>query len=231
MAMLPLLWATAKQTMLMIPTVGQDGFHAWGLYAGGLLSYLALERVMAKPMWLYVVGHELTHAVSGLISGAKIHSFKAGARGGEVRLSKSNIFIALSPYIVPIYAVLVISVYAVLKRWWFRPEIVYGFQWFLGMAIAFHLSLTISALHKHQPDLKILGFFLSGVIIALGNALILGILGVSLFSKTPTFKEYFYRIMRDTQISAKSSAGWAFESALWAGEKMNRYRKDKKWIR
>jgi hypothetical protein len=182
----------------MVPAVGAEGVDRWWLYALGAGIYLGFERLLVKPMWLYVVGHETMHVISGLLSGARIHSFKAGSRGGEVRLSKSNAFIALSPYVFPIYTLAVIGVYALLKHTWNRPELTPLFQVLLGATLAFHLSLTVSAFHGHQPDLKILGFFLSGVLILLGNVLIIGILGINLFLKTPTFKQFTVGIGQET---------------------------------
>ncbi len=178
--------------------VMQEGWRAWGLYAAGMLTYVLIERFVAKPMWLYVFGHELTHVVSGVLSGAKIHSFKAKSTGGEVRLSKSNAFIALSPYIFPLYALIMLGVYAITHHWWNPPQLFPVFQYLLGVAIAFHISLTISAIHKHQPDLKVLGHFLSGVLIALGNVLILAMLGMSLFSRTPTVRTFSTAVGSDT---------------------------------
>ncbi len=196
--LLPLVWATIRQIFLMGSFLEQEGFHSWWLYLVGGVVYLAVERMIKKPMWLYVVGHELTHAISSLMSGAQVHSFKATSKGGEVRLSKSNVFIALSPYIVPIYAILIIAIYALTNVFYPRPEITWAFRFLLGSALAFHLSLTFSAFHKHQSDLKVVGFFLSGVLIALGNSLIVGVLGVTLFTKTPTFKDFSLGIAKET---------------------------------
>lgn len=178
--------------------LGEEGFRSWWLYALGGVVYIAVERLIKKPMWLYVVGHELTHAISGILSGAQVHSFKATAKGGEVRLSKSNVFIALSPYIVPLYAVVLIGLYALARIFYPRPEITWGFQILLGAALAFHLSLTFAAFHSHQSDLKVVGFFLSAVLIALGNSLILGVLGVTLFTKTPSLKTFSVGIATET---------------------------------
>lgn len=196
--LLPLVWAACRQLFLMGSFLGEEGVRSWWLYVLGGGIYLGIERLIKKPMWLYVVGHELTHAISGILSGAQVHSFKATAKGGEVRLSKSNVFIALSPYIIPLYAVLLIGLYALVKIFYPRPEVTWAFQVLLGAALAFHLSLTFTAFHSHQSDLKVVGFFLSGVLIALGNSLILGILGVTLFTKTPTFKSYSMGVATET---------------------------------
>jgi len=182
----------------MIPSVGHEGWKSWGLYGVGALTFVVWQKVLPKPMWLYVFGHELTHAITGLLSGAKIHSFRAHSHGGEVHLSKSNIFVALSPYIFPLYALLLIILYAVLKFFWSRLEITFAFQFLMGFLLAFHLLLTFSALHGRQSDLKFAGFFLSGVLITLGNTLILGLFCVGLFSKTPTFSQYTAAIIGET---------------------------------
>lgn len=197
-ALLPVLWVLGGQLLRMTGALSAEGYKAWWLYAAGAAGYLAIERLIAKPMWLYVVGHELTHAVSGVLSGAKIYSLKATAKNGEVQLSKSNAFIALSPYVVPFYAVLVVALYAAAKRWWFPPAVAPSFQILLGASLAFHFSLTFQAVHGQQTDLKVLGIFLSCVLIAIGNALILAVLGVSLFTRTPTLKQFAADTTRET---------------------------------
>lgn len=185
----------------------EEGLRAWWLYLAGILTYLAVERVLSRPMWLYVFGHEMTHALTGLLSGAKVHSFKAKSSGGEVRLSKSNAFIALSPYVIPIYLVGVALIYAMTRHWWNPPQLLPVFQFMLGLALAFHISLTISAVHRHQPDLKVLGFFLSGVLILMGNTLVLAFLGIGLFAKTPTFSTYAKSVGNETWDGWVKSAG------------------------
>ena len=197
-ALLPLLWTLVSQLAHMVDNVAAEGVKSWWRYLAGAGGYLLVERLVARPMWLYVVGHELTHAFSGLLSGAKIYSLRAGSHGGEVRLSKSNGFIALSPYVVPFYAIVVLGLYAAARKWWNPPAVFPSFQVLLGAALAFHFSLTFSALHGHQSDLKVLGFALSGVLIAIGNALILAVLAVSLFGRTPTLRAFTKETIRET---------------------------------
>jgi hypothetical protein len=162
------------------------------------LTYIIVDFFIAKPMWLYVFGHELTHAISGLATGAKIHSFKASSKGGEVQLSKSNAFVALAPYIFPIYAALLVGLYVLARHWWASSTLTAVFQFLLGFTVAFHIFLTFHAVHGRQPDLKVLGLFLSVVLIGLANLLILGLLGISLFGRTPTARQYAKAIGHET---------------------------------
>lgn len=205
---LPVVWGSFKTVGFLLPTVHAEGWRSWWLYGAGAGGYLLLERIFARPMRVYVFGHELTHVVSGLLSGARIHSFRAGARSGEVRLSKSNAFIALSPYILPLYSLFVVVLYLLIKHWWPSPHLTTGFQVFLGASIAFHISLTFVAVHTRQPDLKILGLFLSSVLIVVGNVLIFGLFCVTLFHNTPTVRQYAARLGQESLFAYRTSGRW-----------------------
>lgn len=198
MALLPFLWSCLKNLFLMFPSFRFEKINSWWLFGCGMSAYFTIEHFLVKPMGLYVFGHEMTHVVSGVLSGAKIHSFKSSAKGGEVRLSKKNTFIALSPYIIPLYSITVLALYAVLKNWVFSPALIWSFQLLMGASLAFHLSMTFSAVHRKQPDLKFRGFFLSIVLIAIGNSLIFGLMMVGLFDHTPTLPKYLASILKET---------------------------------
>lgn len=213
LALMPLLWAVMRETALLVPAVGAHGWKAWGMYAAGAAVYIALDLFIAKPMWVYVFGHELTHAISGIATGAKIHSFKASAKGGEVQMSKSNALVALAPYIFPIYGAFVVLLYALIRNWWTAPVLTGSFQFLLGFTVAFHLFLTFHAIHGRQPDLKVLGLFLSVVLIGLANLLILGVLGISLFSRTPTARQYGEAIGQETALVWKK--GFFIAQTQW----------------
>ena len=203
----------------MVPLVVKDGINSWMMYVVGAALYTLVARFVHKPLWFYVWGHELTHAFTGLLSGAKIHSIKANSHGGEVRLSKANLFVALSPYIVPFYAILVLVTYAIIRHFYSHLYMEYTFQFLLGLSLAFHVHLTWEAVHRKQPDLKIAGFFLSGVLIVLGNTLILSALAICFFTKTPSFKEYGWGVAKDTTIVWKKGA----EYSLIYGDKLFRH--------
>ena len=63
-------------------------------------------------MWIYVLGHELTHALWTWLFGGKVKKMKVSSSGGHVVISKTNFFIALAPYFFPLYAVIVVAVFA-----------------------------------------------------------------------------------------------------------------------
>jgi hypothetical protein len=138
------------------------GFTVW------LFSFIFLPRTM----WLYVLGHEFTHAITSMLAGGKVTAFKVTSKGGHIMTDKVSWWIALSPYFVPIYALiwialwLTIDFYYPLRTW--LPVLYFG----IGFFWCFHVTFTISMLHPRQTDLSGEGYIFSGVIIALMNGLV-----------------------------------------------------------
>lgn len=170
--LLPLCAGAAGALGRVLQASGQaDAF--WIALAGGALCWLAVYLFLPKPMWIYVFGHELTHALWTWICGGRVKKFKASAKGGHVVVTKDNFAIALAPYFFPLYAVLVVLTYAVGALIWnWRPYLA-GFHLLLGAAYAFHVTLTWHILKGSQTDITDHGYLFSLVIIFLGNVAVL----------------------------------------------------------
>ena len=171
-------------------------------FIAGIFSYFAFQWVFFRPIRTYVFGHELSHAIAAWMSGARIKHFHVSKKGGAVSVSKSNVFVALAPYILPLYALIVMAVYftvscfyPVLRSYW------RVFLWFLGGTLGFHMALTAYALKMDQPDLKASGKFLSAVLIYLGNTVsVVFLLGI-LFPRTVSWKR-FVRVSGEEALTA-----------------------------
>lgn len=148
---------------------------------GGAACWLVVFFLLPKPMWVYVLGHELTHAVWTWLFGGRVKKLKVRSKGGHVIISKTNFLIALAPYFFPLYALLVVVVYLIghlLFNW--HPYRVW-FHFLLGAAYSFHLTLTFYVLRTRQSDITDHGYLFSGVIILLGNLTVL-MLGLPLLT-------------------------------------------------
>ncbi|HEX7652143.1 MAG TPA: hypothetical protein VF607_01475, partial [Verrucomicrobiae bacterium] len=125
------------------------------------------------PMWVYVAGHELTHAIAGLLCGSVPRSIKIKSSGGKVELPRTNTFITLAPYLVPIYT-LAWCALVVLLHWFFAVRItLFWVSFGIGATYAFHVTLTTYILRLQQPDFVAEGQYLSFVLTILGNLLFL----------------------------------------------------------
>ena len=141
----------------------------WVPLGAGAACWLVIFALLPKPMWVYVVGHELTHVVWSWLFGGKVKKFRASASGGEVVVTKSNFLVALAPYFFPLYAVLVVLVFLVGHLIWGWARWTPLFHLLLGAAYAFHLTLTWEILKTRQSDITGQGYLFSGVVIWLGR--------------------------------------------------------------
>lgn len=201
LALLPTAALTALAALETLARLAARSSAAAPFFAGAGLSLAAWlaaraaqsERGLAGLLWsasarIYVFGHELTHALAAWSMGAKVHAFHVGETGGHVDLSQSNAFVALAPYCVPLYALLVIAAYR--AALWLRPGLGGGgssalFLALLGAALSFHLLKTVEVLlSRRQPDLAAAGGALfSASCIALANGLFLLLLAKMLFPR------------------------------------------------
>lgn len=165
---------------------------------------------LPRPLWIYVFGHELTHAVWVWLMGGKVTEFKVDSDGGYIVTNKSNTWIALAPYFFPIYAVALVLLWAVVatavdldpfRRWLFAG---------LGVTWSFHLTFTVSMIKKGQSDLRSQGTFFSLVLIYVVNLALLCAL-LLLACRDVTAMEFIQRLVYDAgRFSAKlrELTGW-----------------------
>jgi hypothetical protein len=153
----------------------------WVASCAGAACWVVIYILLPKPMWVYVFGHELTHALWTWLHGGRVKKFKVGAQGGHVVVTKSNFLIALAPYFFPIYAVLVVLFFLAGHWLWNWQHYAVWFHLLLGAAYAFHVTLTWHILKSQQSDISEQGYLFSAVVIFLGNAIVL-LLGIPLLA-------------------------------------------------
>ena len=153
----------------------------WVPFLAGAACWLVVFLLLPKPMWLYVFGHELTHALWAWLFGGRVKKMKVTSAGGHVVVSKTNFLIVLAPYFFPLYAVLVILAFAIGHGIWDWRDYFVWFHLAVGVAYAFHVTLTWQALKTQQTDITSQGYLFSAVIIFLGNVSVL-LFGVPLLT-------------------------------------------------
>jgi len=158
----------------------------------GFAAYGSIRFFLKRPLRTYVFGHELTHALAAVLTGARIYRFRAGPSSGHVSLSKSNLFIALAPYFIPLYAVMILGGWGLANLWKdfsvVRPGVVLA----IGASLAFHLDLTAFSIRQNQPDLRYAGTFFSLVVIALTNILVLVLFLKGLFPHRISIRYFIF---------------------------------------
>jgi hypothetical protein len=166
-----------------------------GWFWSGLLQSLFL--------YLYVLGHELTHAAFVVLFRGRVTNIHVSTEGGYITTNKSNLIIALSPYFVPFWSVVCAAVYAVLRLTLdLKPGWDLLFYGLMGATWTFHMVWTLWMIPRDQPDLRENGTFLSLVVIYLANLLVLVSL-LCVAAESP---------LRDTRDFAQE---WLRHAATW----------------
>lgn len=164
-------------------TVGKLSFWLsepvwYSLLGAGAFSALIISRIATPVLvYIYVLGHELTHAIAALISLGKVQALRIDLNGGYVETDADNLFIALSPYFVPLWMCCWLLI-----LW--AANAIYPFEewraWFyagLGFWWCFHLYWTLWVIPREQPDMLENGLLFSLLLIMVMNiGILLGIL-------------------------------------------------------
>ena len=215
LSLLPACWAFARaliQCVMVAAGGAQFSVEAVSLLAG-MAAFALCWATISHPVRMYVLGHELTHALWGLLFGARPSDVRVSESGGSVKLSKTNMIITLAPYFFPFYTFVVIIAalvtFAFLRPLPFLPL----WMFLIGFTWAFHLLFTLETLTQRQPDVKLYGRIFSWVFIFLVNiALVL----VWMAATTPLTFAQLGGIIVERVVSAYVSVGlFVWRGCLW----------------
>jgi hypothetical protein len=194
-ALLPVC-AGAARALWLVLRAGYGADTVWVPLLAGAACWVVIFAFLPKPMWVYVLGHEFTHALWTWLFGGQVKKMKVRSSGGHVLISKTNFVIALAPYFFPLYAVIVILAFAIGHWIWNWHGYLVYFHLAVGAAYAFHVTLTGHVLRTQQSDITSQGWLFSAVVIFLGNVCVL-LFGIPLLT---------------ARVGILNSLGWWLES-------------------
>ncbi|MCU0795688.1 MAG: hypothetical protein MUF31_07095 [Akkermansiaceae bacterium] len=182
LAILPLCALTTLTFFDQFSEIAQDrGFWVdrtfWYFATGVLLmgGWFTALRLARGKLWdcflyLYVLGHELTHILFIWLFRGRVEDWGVKASGGYVTTDKNNIIIALAPYFLPLWAVVILVGFSLTGLFMpLTPTAMKTFYALLGFFWGFHVIWTVWMIQHDQPDLRENGVFLSLNIIFLTN--------------------------------------------------------------
>ena len=195
-ALLPVSWGIARGLLDLVYVLPANGEGTSGLMAlvGGYFAWLAVCALLPAPVRAYVFAHELTHALWGLLWGARPRNLRVTKRGGSVTLSHTNCLILLAPYFFPLYTMLLLTGQSLAGI--FVDTSRHAAFWLaaLGFTWGFHFTFTLRGLLQRQSDIVACGRVFSYALI-----LSLNLLGIGLWlawSTNATIEMFLLAIIR-----------------------------------
>ena len=196
LAMIPVVMGTAKAFHVAISDISVFS-GMLRVMERGVLSYLLFHLLIIRPVYLYVLGHECVHVLATWLSGGQVVSFNVTPSGGNVVTSKTNFFIELSPYFVPIYTLLLGAIYTLMKAMDRTiPNMSIIVIFLIGMTLAFHFVMTAEVMKMQQSDIAKSGLLFSLVVIFVGNLIVV----MAVFS--PLFRISFFDFIKNSYFNS-----------------------------
>ena len=140
------------------------------IFLWGVVSYIVMHIFIFKPQRIYIFGHEIVHVLFSWLSGGKIKKIKVSDKQGEVKTDKINFFVLISPYVFPIYPLIISLLFFIFNASYKLSSLYLEiFLFLLGFSLSMHILMTAETLRKIQPDLVKAGYLFSIVFIYLSN--------------------------------------------------------------
>ncbi len=139
------------------------------LVTGGFLAYPIFHIVFFKPVYVYSLGHEIVHVLATWLCAGKVMSFQVSHAGGNVTTTKTNLFIRLAPYFVPIHTIALFLLYLLASKFYNMSRFSNEFIFLIGFTMSFHVFMTIEVMKVRQPDIMKTGYFFSVLFIYVAN--------------------------------------------------------------
>jgi len=184
----------------------------WYFATGALLmgGWFLSGLLQSAFLYLYVLGHELTHAIFVYLFRGKVTGFHVSLEGGYITTNKTNLIIALSPYFVPFWSVVAVAIFLLFRHTTGLPlhadKVLFAA---IGITWTFHFVWTLWMIPRDQPDLKENGTFFSLVVIYLANLLVMALL-LCLAADSPwqSAKDFAHEWVRHAAVWGEMAWRW-----------------------
>ena len=195
--LLPVCWILLETFLVLLKadTLVGEYWRSREFLAFGLASLVWIILFFAwrtrAMMWLYVAGHELTHALFVMLCRGKVSKVHISSEGGHILTNRNNFIISLSPYFFPFYTAIAILGWTI-AEWIIKDAGTLDPLWLyalIGFTWMFHLTFTIWMIGREQPDVDQNGKLFSFTTIFIANMLLICIMLI-LASPTATFKGF-----------------------------------------
>lgn len=165
--------ATTLYQALILLQMEDAPSRTLSFFLAGAGLWVILFIGVSRPVRSYILAHELSHLLAAWLSGVRGGGLRVGRDGGSVEVEKSSLWIALAPYLIPFYSLLLLAAHWLASLWW-DPAIWSAWLPFgLGLTWSFHLCFTLYILAIPQSDIQPYGRLGAFSIILCGNLLIL----------------------------------------------------------
>ena len=139
---------------LEVMTASGSTFREW--MGWGFASYVGLHVLLYRPVALFRVSHRLFSTLAVWLFGGQVASTDAGGKGKgakgakKERAAQGSTLVAFSPYVIPLYTILVSAGGWLAQKWLGRAVVDGPVSFLLGVTMAFHWLMTADDLQRQR---------------------------------------------------------------------------------
>jgi len=174
--------------------------------AGGFIFFLLVFFIFGAPVKSYILEHEISHIIFALMSGVRIKKVSLKRSNAYVKTERVNMLIALAPYSLPLYTLLLLLVYRVAARlaaarliearFVENPFVTAAMYFLFGATLSFHMVATMHYVQLDQPDMRRYGYFSSLILVFTWSLVVLAVIFSLMFDRIDLI-HYFRTSMED----------------------------------
>ena len=155
------LLMSAQEQLELIVNMSGSSFWTW--VGWGFVTYVGVHLLLARPTALFRASHRVFSAMALWLFGGQVSSVEGAAspkgRGkpskpekGDVAspMAQGSTLVAFSPYVIPVYTVLVCGLGWALGRIWDRAYLDGPAGLLIGFTIALHWLMTAEDLQQQR---------------------------------------------------------------------------------
>lgn len=194
-------------------------FRDW--LEAGVLTYVGLHLLLYRPVGVFRFGHRIFSVLAVWLFGGQVATVD-NAEGNSKRgkgstrpivpepPTEGSTLVAFSPYVIPLYTVLVCASGWALRQWFERSLVDGPVTFLVGVSIAFHWVMTADDLQQQRSR-----WHLETYLLAMGLVFVMTLLVASacLHWAVPEFS--FVQALSDGLHNAQGMYGWLVQNVFF----------------
>jgi hypothetical protein len=214
--LVPFAWGLLSGVLDQLDRVEISGGSTGEWVRWGFGTYIALHILLYRATGLFRISHRLFSVLAEWLFGSQVASVdqpaadgargkskgRSGKSGKDDAAAKGSTMVAFSPYVIPVYAILVCVVGWALREWldaiWLDAPICF----LVGLAMGFHWLMTADELQQQRSR-----WYLETYLLAIGIVFILTVWVAAAFLPLVVPEFSFLRALSDGMVRAQEAYG------------------------
>ena len=155
--LIPLALGLLQGVLDELDVMSSTGFATYRQWVGwGFMAYVWLHLLLYRPAALFRVSHRMFSVLAVWLFGGQVTSVEGagGSKGKSGGLkpdaAQGSTLVAFSPYVIPLYTILIAAAGWLARRWLGRMLVDGPVSVLLGVAMAFHWLMTADDLQRQR---------------------------------------------------------------------------------